>query len=146
MADPIQTKIDLNIEIISEDEALPGFGACLVRITAANNEHIAKEIFVYQKDVVGEFSANQDDFFFSVASVFLLETLPADAGTLDEPFFRLSTLEQVFQRKDKADEFITSIKAQVLALVKANDTYVNESSHEEMSIRVTSSGIEEIEE
>jgi hypothetical protein len=131
-----QTVIKLSVTKTLQSEVSPERGGNMLKIEVTEGVNIDPKIFVFQVDVGSEFSPEQLSLFYSVASVAQLSTLPADAGNVDEPFFRLAILEAMFETPSELETFLQKILGEIRNLQRANDIFLDPASSETTNYEV----------
>lgn len=132
-----QTVINLSVTKTLQSGVSPELGGNLLRIEVTSATNIDPKIFIFQEDVGSEFSPESLSMFYSVASVAQLTTLPADSGNQDEPFFRLSVLEAIFESPAELEAFYEKILKEIRQLQKANDILLDPANSETIQVEVS---------
>lgn len=108
--------------------AVGGYAGYLLKVTVDSAFNIVPEIFVMQRDVYSPYAAEYTDTFYSIASVGELEFLPTNAPTADSTnFYRVSSVELMFETMLDLETAWNSISGEVLLLAEANDLSINAS-------------------
>lgn len=136
MAAP-KTVITISITKTLQSEVTPENGGNRLQVAVTDSENIDPRIFVYQIDVDSEFSPEDLALFYSVASVPQMSSLPADAGGPDEPFFRLNTLDLVFETPDELEDALASIVSEIKSLQRGNDVLLDPENEEVICMEIT---------
>lgn len=116
------TYLQLTITRAPLDELHPEYGASRVTISVTDSADIDPAIFVFQRHVSGESTGYSGEFFYSVAGLVEMADLPDEPSeSIDEPFYRSSTVTLDFSVNAEAEDAITKIREEVALLVAAND-------------------------
>jgi hypothetical protein len=116
------TYIQLTIVRSPLNELYPEYGASRVYMAVTDSVDIDPAIFVFQRHVAGESTGYSGEFFYSVAGLVEMADLPdIPSGSIDEPFYRSSSITLDFASNEEAEEAILKIQKEVGFLVKAND-------------------------
>lgn len=108
------------------DLPIPNLGAYLMTVSVESAFNIDSEVFVMQRDVQSSYVDGYVDTFYSIASVGELAFLPIGAPSLDSTnFFRVSSVEMMFETPKDLETAWQKISAEVLALAEANDLSIN---------------------
>ena len=106
--------------------AMTGF---LLKISVSINHNINENIFVMQRDVDSEYSADPIDTFYSIASVGELEHIPIGAPNANSTnFFRTDNIELMFESPKDLEMAWAKISSEVFKLAEQNDASINTSS------------------
>lgn len=119
------TTINLTVTKSMQSSANPGLSGNLLRIEVTSAVDIDPKIFVFQDDVDSEFSPEVFSLFWGVASVAQLSEFPADTPNADEPFFRLDSVELMYESPSELEEAHTKIMNEIIRLQNANDVVID---------------------
>lgn len=100
----------------------PGHRAVFT-VTAVEN--IDANIFVRQREVAVAGQDNFVDSFYTVASVADMAALPAGFSSMDEPFYRVNTIDLVFPTVPELEKYVAQIQRLIALLRDANDLAIN---------------------
>jgi hypothetical protein len=89
----------------------------------AVNEIDAK-IFIYQRSPVSDGSVDYADFFYSIASVADLYSVPPDSPSAEEGFYRTDSVSLVFSSMEELNSSLLNIKSTISELCTANDVFL----------------------
>lgn len=141
----LKTEITLRIRKDLQDDDNPEYSGNLLTMEVTEAVNIGTAIFVWHRDVESEFSPENIALFYSIASVAQMDMLPVGPGNMDEPFFRTSSLELVFETPKDLETALSSIRSEIIKLQRANDVMINGEIQEEYSLLVKDGDAVEVE-
>lgn len=141
------TKLDVRVKLSPPPPpSLGGFGvfSLSVEVTGGTGD-IPLEVFIFQKDVSGEFSSSGDDsLFYSIATPDQIESIPLNAGGgpagMGDGFYRASSVTLIFQTSAEAISVRDKILGDISKLCKGWDLAADTSSMESEDYSVDADG------
>ena len=83
--------------------------------------NIDSNIFILQREVPVGNQETYQDTFYSVASVPQMASLPTGWSSMDQPFYRVSSISLVFRSVEEMERDLSFIEILIAKLVNAND-------------------------
>lgn len=103
-------------------------GGYALDISVAATNQIDSSIFIYQRSPVSDGSETYEDFFYSVASVADIYSIPVNGPGQVDGFYRTDSISLVFSSMEDLNSSLSSIREAISDLCRANDSFMNLSS------------------
>jgi len=124
----MNTTISYTIQSTVPPASMNSQGGYQLDISVVATNQIDPNVFIYQRSPESDGSQVYQDFFYTVASVADLYSVPVGNPAQDDGFYRTDSISLVFSSMQDLESSLGSIRGAVSDLCLANDAFMNLSS------------------